>query len=65
MKYEDVQVATFQRYVLCECGGRLALVPDAPMTMSLPPWWLHQCQGCGEKQYLQEKSPGLVTREIK
>ena len=63
MNYENVEVRTYLRYALCECGGRLTVAPDAPMRMSLPPWWLHRCQVCAAEQFLQEKSPALVTQE--
>jgi len=62
MKYEEIPVHTFLRYGLCDCGGRLVGVEDAPMQMSMPPRFLHQCASCSQQQWLQEKSPALVTR---
>jgi len=63
MNYESVEVRTYLRYALCGCGGRLIVVPDASMRTSSPPWWLHRCQACAAEQFLQEKSPALVTQE--
>jgi hypothetical protein len=62
MKYEEVPVQTFQRYALCDCGGRLEYIDGSVVAMSLPPWYLHKCQACGAEKHLQESSPALVLR---
>ncbi len=43
MKFEDVPVRPVMRYTLCECGGRLMQVESAPVLLSFPAQYLHQC----------------------
>ncbi|MBT1266373.1 hypothetical protein [Pseudomonas sp. VS38] len=60
MKFEDVPVRPVMRYALCECGGRLVQVETAPVMLSLPAQYLHQCAICGREQSLRGVSPSLV-----
>lgn len=60
MKYENVPVRPVMRYTLCECGGRLVQVENAPVSLSLPAQYLHQCSLCARHQSLRGVSPSLV-----
>ena len=60
MKFEDVLVRPVMRYKLCDCGGRLVQVENAPVMLSLPAQYLHQCAICGREQSLRGVSPSLV-----
>ncbi|WP_404483441.1 hypothetical protein ABWL43_18180 [Pseudomonas sp. HT11] len=60
MKFEDVLVRPVMRYTLCDCGGRLVQVENAPVMLSLPARYLHQCALCGREQSLRGVSPSLV-----
>ncbi|NWA43798.1 hypothetical protein HX871_06885 [Pseudomonas reactans] len=60
MKFEDVPVRSVMRYTLCECGGRLVQVENAPVMLSFPAQYLHQCGICGRQQSLRCVSPSLA-----
>lgn len=60
MKFEDVPVRPVMRYTLCECGGRLVQIDNAPVSLSFPAHYLHQCGLCGRHQSLHGVSPALV-----
>ncbi|WP_060516488.1 hypothetical protein [Pseudomonas sp. NBRC 111134] len=64
MSHIDVEVRTYLRYALCDCGARFDLDAEAPMLLSDPPQFRHVCRACGTACYLREKSPSLMTREI-
>lgn len=60
MKFEDVPVRPVMRYALCDCDGRLVQVDDAPVLLSFPAQYLHQCSACDRLQALREVSPTLA-----
>lgn len=63
MKFEDVPVRPVMRYTLCECDGRLVQVDNAPVLLSFPAQYLHECCACGRQQSLRNVSP-VLTYEV-
>jgi hypothetical protein len=64
MSHEDVEVRTFWRYTLCECGGRLTPEPDQHAYLTSPPMFLHSCITCGKRQTLRHQSPQFLIEAI-
>lgn len=60
MKFEDVPVRPVMRYTLCDCGGRLVQADNAPVLLSFPAQYLHECSFCGRQQSLRGVSPALA-----
>ena len=60
MKFEYVPVRPVMRYTLCDCGGRLVQADNAPVLLSFPAQYLHECSVCGRQQSLRGVSPALA-----
>ena len=60
MNFEDVPVRPVMRYTLCDCGGRLVQADNAPVLLSFPAQYLHECSACGRQQSLRGISPALA-----